>query len=95
MLATDTIAMLATVGTTYEEISDPGGMQDLSIMPFADEMFHQCSLSSTCVYVVKDNKFYDNENDIPDEKKALRIWKKAEGECFNQYLMVGGIGISA
>ena len=83
----DTIAMLATMGSSYEEISGPGGMQELSTMPFTDEMFHQCSLSSTCVYVVKDTrnnkyKMYDNENDIPDEKKALRIWKKAQGECY-------------
>ena len=78
--------MFATMGTTYEEISGPGGMQDLSILAFTDEMFHQCSLSSTCVYVVKDTrkneyKMYDNENDIPAERKALRIWKKAQGEC--------------
>ena len=85
--------MLATMGTTYEEISGPGGMQELSTMPFTDEMFHQCSLSSTCVYVVKDTrnnefKIYDNENDIPDEKRGLRIWKKAQGECLNQYKIV-------
>ena len=51
--------------------------------PLIHKAFHKCSISETCKYVVENKKtgqftHYKNEDELPNDKTGLRIWRKIE-----------------
>ena len=72
-------------GSFFEEISAIDGNtineESMQRTPIIQKSFHQCSMKELCNYVVKyvpTGKFtlYDSEDDLPQNRTGLQIWKK-------------------
>ena len=77
--------------TFYEEITESDGTtidaESMHRSSLIHKSFHQCSMNETCNYVVKNIAsgsflLFKNEDDLPQNRTGLRIWKKIyHGKC--------------
>ena len=84
-------SFIDATGTFYQEITESDGTtidaESIHQSTLIHESFHQCSMKETCNYVIKDIAsgsflLYDKEDDLPQNKTGLRIWKKIHfGKC--------------
>ena len=85
-------SFIDATGTFYEEITESDGKtiyaEPMQRSSFIHKSFHQCSIKETCNYVIKNIAsgsflLYDSEDDLPQNKTGLRIWKKIyHGKCY-------------
>ena len=75
----------ATIGVFYRQISESGSNtinEDLMQQkPVVNNLFHQCSMKEPCSYVIENisndlTTIYNTDDEIPQNKDDLRIWKK-------------------
>ena len=64
-----------------QEIPNSNVMRETAMVNLFDAPFHRCSLENECNFVLKDTRsgvfsIKDSENDLPVDKRYLRIWRK-------------------
>ena len=84
-------SFIDATGTFYEEITESDGKtiyaESMHRSSLIHKSFHQCSMKETCNYVIKDIAsgsflLYNSEDDLPQNRTGLRIWKKIYfGKC--------------
>ena len=72
-------------GTSYVEISETEGNtfigESMQSTPIMHKSFYLCSMRNACRYIIKNMTsgnfaLYNSKEDLPNDKKGLRIWKK-------------------
>ena len=78
-------SFIDATGTFYEEITESDGKtiyaEPMQRSSFIHKSYHQCSMKETCNYVIRDTTnetflLYNSEDELPQNKTGLRIWKK-------------------
>ena len=76
---------VCAAGMFYEEITEAVGHtingESIQQSALIHKSFHLCSMKESCNYIIKDTTrgnfiLYDSEDQIPQNKFGLRIWKK-------------------
>ena len=89
LFAVDHVLMTSTTGANYKAvyISKTELVQDNLEAVNHQQYFHECSLATSCNYVVRDKKsaikLYNTSSEVPPEEEVLGIWMKMQSKLLH------------